>query len=224
MSDDLFTKMFKHAETVSLEEFNDEDLLEEDIHVPEITEDQIAEEGIVKAILGGIARDNASMFREIKGWFLGIESKRKYIDENCKETIEWLKEEDRDNPKLDLSMGKFKTWMKTSETFFWRYYFVLHDEVYNDIMRSIKNDEISALEVNVDFNMNDRMRVTYMLDSAKTIKDLIVIVEKYRARCNSIFGGLLKRKRKIQGFPFQVMLLGYNDLNRTVKKIVNLST
>ena len=48
MSDDLFTKMFKHAETVSLEEFNDEDLLEEDIHVPEITEDQIAEEGIVK--------------------------------------------------------------------------------------------------------------------------------------------------------------------------------
>ena len=121
-------------------------------------------------------------------------------------------------------MGKFKTWMKTSETFFWRYYFVLHDEVYNDIMRSIKNDEISALEVNVDFNMNDRMRVTYMLDSAKTIKDLIVIVEKYRARCNSIFGGLLKRKRKIQGFPFQVMLLGYNDLNRTVKKIVNLST
>ena len=67
------------------------------------------------------------------------------------------------------------------------------------------------------------LKVAQKLDSARTIKDLIVIVEKYRSRCMSIFDGMLNRKRKIQSFPFQIMLLGYADLNRTVKRIVNLS-
>lgn len=224
MSDNLFDLMFKHAESVSLEEFNDEDLRFENIVVPELTEKDISQEGLVTAIAGDILRDYTDAYKEIKGWFLGIESKRKYIDESCKDTIEWLKEEDRNNPKLNLDMGKFFTWMKTSETFYWRYYFILHDQVYNDIMKSIKNNKITEIEVLVDFNMKERMKVTRMLDSANEIKDLIVIVEKYRARCNNISEGLLKRKRKIQSFPFQIMLLGYADLNRTVKKIVNLAT
>lgn len=227
----IFDLMFKHAEGVALEEFTDEDLAAENIVVPDIRpldeegviQQNIAEEGIIKAIAGDVVRNVTDAYKEIKGWFLGVESKRKYIDEQCLDTIEWLKEEDRNNKKLELDMGKFKTWMKTSETFYWRYYFVLHDEVYNDIMKAIKNNEITEMEVLTDFNMKDRMKVTRMLDSAETIKDLIVIVEKYRARCNAIFKGLTNRKRKIQSFPFQIMLLGYADLNRTVKKIVNLA-
>lgn len=228
----LFDLMFNHAEKLSLEEFTDEDVQAEQIIVPEISSFQeeemmqqnIAEEGIITAIAGDAVRDFTDAYKEIKGWFLGVESKRKYIDEQCLDTIEWLKEEDRDNKNLDLDMGKFKTWMKTSETFYWRYYFVLHDEIYNDIMKAIKNNEITEIEVMTDFNMRERMKVTRMLDSASTIKDLIVIVEKYRARCNAIFKGLTNRKRTIQSFPFQIMLLGYADLNRTVKKIVNLAT
>lgn len=228
----IFNLMFKHAEKVSLEEFDNDDLEKENIIVPEISplqeeelmQQNIAEEGIITAIAGDVARDFTDTYKEIKGWFLGVESKRKYIDEQCLDTIEWLKEEDRDNKNLDLDMGKFKTWMKTSETFYWRYYFVLHDEIYNDIMKAIKKNEITEIEVMTDFNMKDRMKVTRMLDSAETIKDLIVVVEKYRARCNAIFKGLTNRKRTIQSFPFQIMLLGYADLNRTVKKIVNLAT
>ncbi len=228
----LFDLMFNHAEKLSLEEFTDEDVQAEQIIVPEISSFQeeelmqqnIAEEGIITAIAGDVVRNYTDTYKEIKGWFLGVESKRKYIDEQCLDTIEWLKEEDRDNKNLDLDMGKFKTWMKTSETFYWRYKFVLHDEIYNDIMKAIKNNEITEIEVMTDFNMKDRMKVTRMLDSANTIKDLIVIVEKYRSRSNAIFKGLTNRKRTIQSFPFQIMLLGYADLNRTVKKIVNLAT
>lgn len=223
METNLFDAMFKHAETMSLEDFTEEDVLAEGIRVPEITEDELAAEGFVTAIAGDIVRNYSGAYREIKGWFLGIESKRKYLNEHCEETIEWLKEEDRSNPKLDLDLGSFKTWMKTSETFLWRYYFILNDEIYNDIMKNAKKNEITSLEVSMDFNMKDRMKVTQKLDSVRSIKDLIVIVEKYRSRCNSIFEALLKRKRKIQSFPFQVMLLGYNDLNMTVKKIVNLA-
>lgn len=98
------------------------------------------------------------------------------------------------------------------------------DETFNEIMKAVKNNEITAIEGGMDFNMKERTKVAQKLDSADTIKDLIVIVEKYRSRCNLIFEGLMKRKRKIQGFPFQVMLLGYADLNKTVKKIVNLAT
>ena len=226
MSDNciLLEKMFKHAESVSLEEFTDEDLLSEGIIVPELTEKEVAEEGFVTAIAGDIVRDFTDAYKEIKGWFIGIESKRKYINDSCLDTIEWLKEEDRDNPKVSLDMGKFFTWMKTSETFYWRYYFVLHEEIYKDIMKAIKDNDITELEVLTDFNMRERMKVTRMIDSAREIKDLIVIVEKYRARTNSIFEGMLKRKRKIQSFPFQILLLGYGDLNRTVKKVVNLAT
>lgn len=224
METNLFEQMFEHAERVSLEDFNDEDLKEEGIFVPEVTEDDIAQEGIIKALVGDTVRGIPEAYREMKGWFLGIQSKRNYVNEQCQDTIEWLRDEDKSNPKLDLDMGTFKTWMKTSETFYWRYYFLLHDGIYNDIMKSIKNNEISNLEVNLDFNMKDRMKVAQMLDSIRSIKDLIVVVEKYRARSNAVFEAMLKRERRIQGFPFQVILLGYNDLNRTVKKIVNLAT
>lgn len=224
METNLFEQMFEHAERVALEDFNDEDLKEEGIFVPEITEDNIAQEGIIKALVGDAVRGIPEAYREMKGWFLGIQSKRNYINEQCQDTIEWLRDEDKSNPKLDLDMGTFKTWAKTSETFYWRYYFLLHDSIYNDIMKSIKNNEISNLEINMDFNMKDRMKVAQMLDSIRSIKDLIVVVEKYRARSNAVFEAMLKRERRIQSFPFQVILLGYNDLNRTVKKIVNLAT
>lgn len=224
MSTDIFDKMFRHAERVSLEEFTDEDVLAEQIYVPAIAEDDIAQEGIITALVGDAFRGIPEAYREMKGWFLGIQSKRNYINEQCQDTIEWLRDEDKSNPKMDLDMGSFKTWMKTSETFYWRYYFLLHDGIYNDIMKNIKNDDISELEVSMDFNMKDRMKVAQMLDSARSIKDLIVVVEKYRSRANNIFEAMMKRKRRIQSFPFQVMLLGYNDLNRTVKKIVNLAT
>jgi hypothetical protein len=233
----LFELMFRHAERISLEEFTDEDLEKEGIIVPPIPsyeEDEVldkiaaglnvSQEGLIKAVAGDFVRDYTDAYREIKGYFLNIESKRKYINELCQDTIEWLKEEDRAHPHLNLDMNAFFTWMKTSETYYWRYYYVLNDQVYNEIMRQIKNTEITELEDIVDFNYKERKKVARMLDSAKTIKDLIIIVERYRARCNNIFHGLTNRKRRIQFFPFQYLLSGYSDLNRTVKKIVNLAT
>jgi len=69
-------------------------------------------------VAGDIGRNFTDAYREIKGWFLSIESKRRYIDEKCQETIEWLKEKDKEYPHLNLDMNEFYTWMKTSETFY----------------------------------------------------------------------------------------------------------
>lgn len=224
MQESLFYEMFKRAERFSLEDFTDEEVQEEGIEVPELTEQEFAQEGIIKAIAGDIGSVYDSMKSEFKGWSMDVAAKRKHIDEKCLETIKWLKNEDKDNPRLNLDMGKFKTWLKSSETFAWRYYYVLNDEIYNDMMKAIKNNENTRIESTADLNMKDRTKVARMLDRAAAIKDLIVIVEKYRARVNILFEGLLKRKRSLEGYPYQVLLLGETDLSKTVKKIVNLAT
>ena len=108
--------MFKHAEGISLEEFTDQDLKDEGIEELVIPDDDIVLEGLVTAIVGDIGREYSSAYREIKGWFQGIESKKRQINEGCLDLIAWLKEEDQQNPKLSLEMGNFFTWMKTSET------------------------------------------------------------------------------------------------------------
>lgn len=198
----------------------------------------IATEGIATGIVADIGHSLHNNLSTAKGWFEGVGKKRKHINEVCELTIEWLKDEQKDNPKLELDVGSFKTWMKTSETYLYRYYYLLTDTVYKEIVDSLKKDDISELE---DFfghflndanaantmnsaDMKDRKSATRMLDGIRKISDLIVVVERYRARVNVIFDLMEKRDRRIKGFPFQLMLSGANDLRQTVKKIVNLAS
>ena len=198
----------------------------------------VASEGIPTAIIADIGHSFHNNATTIKGWFEGITKKKQHINEVLDATIDWLKEEDKANPRLSLDMGTFKTWLKTSETLYYRYYYLLNDKIYNKIVEDLKKGDISELEdffkhlVNelsvantlVSSDMEDRRSATRMLDSIRTIKDLIVIVNKYKARVNYIFDLMEKLDRSIKGFPFQLMLRGAADLRQTVKKIVNLAT
>lgn len=222
--ENMFYKMFLAAEQYKLSDFNDEDLKEEGISFPRVTSyDEVAAEGYLRAMAGSVVRDFTGLWSEVKGWFTGANSKKNYVDEKCKDLIDWLKDKDIEYPKLNLDTGTIKTWFKTSETFYWRYYFLLHDGIYNNLINQLKKNEITQLEDLTDFDITNRKEVTRMLDSVKSIPDMIVIVEKYRSRSNNIFEKLFNRKREVKSFPFQVMLLGYVDLDRTVKQIVNLA-
>lgn len=185
--------------------------------------DEVAMEGVVGAVVKDAVNIYHDAYSEMKGWFLGIESKRKYIEEICDSLIDWLKDKDLDNKDLDLDMGTIKTWMKTSETFHWRFYFLLNDSTWHKIESDLKKGEISGLEVLYDLEFKDRVEVTRYLDSQTDIKSLIKIVERYRERSNKFFELILKRKVKVKGAPFQVILLGATDLRLTMKKIVNLA-
>ena len=193
------------------------------VDAPVLEVDDVAMEGIVKAVLHDAGSSYTDAYRGIKGWFLGIETKRKYIEEICVDLIDWLKDKEADNKGIDLDMGSFKTWMKTSETFFWRFYFLLNDDVWRDIESDLKKGELSTLEVIYDLEFKDRVKVTRYLDSVDNIPDLIKIVETYIKRSNRFFELIVQRKIKIKMAPFQVILLGATDLRRTVKKIVNLA-
>ena len=75
----------------------------------EIDEVNIATEGIVRAgahNLGSVLTDS---YREIKGWVIGTESKRKYIIEICDDLIDWLKGKD-----VDYAMNVLKFSQKES--------------------------------------------------------------------------------------------------------------
>jgi hypothetical protein len=197
----------------------------------------LAEEGFVRGAVLDPLHGIHNHLSTLKGWVEGVSKKKTHINEIADDTIEWLKEEDKDNPRLSLDMDSFKTWMKTSEVSLYRYYYVLLDPMYDELVRALKKGEISELEeaishyvdimqtgyVGTAKDAKDRKSATRMLDSARTIKDLIVLVEKYRARVNTLFELLEKRDRSVNGFPFQLMLSGMNDLRQTVKKIVNLA-
>lgn len=198
---------------------------------------EVAAEGFVTGVVADIGHGLHNTVTSILGWLEGAKKKRAHINEVLDNTIDWLKQEDKENPRLNLDLGSFKTWMKTSETYLYRYFYLLSDPVYKEIVDSLKKDEISELE---DFfghfvnqsnagntmssaDMKDRKSATRMLDSIRNIKDLIVVVEKYKARVNVVFELMEKRERSIKGFPFQLMLRGAADLRQTVKKIVNLA-
>lgn len=211
-------------------------------------ETQVAIEGVVSAQLSNIGSVYTDAFRDLKGWFLGVETKRMYIEEICDDLLQWCKEQDVKNPELSLKMGAFKTWMKTSEVAWWRYFFLLDDKTFNEMMKNIKNDSYTEIEkidydrrvdevvkinpltrlawfVGHTFNQQDaKKRASLLIDNAKNIKELIKIIELYKSRSNEFFKAITDRKKKIPGTPFQMILLGATDLRRAVKKTVNLAT
>ena len=77
---------------------------------------EVATEGIATAIVADVGHFYHGVGTEIKGWFEGATKKRKHTNEVLEATIDWLKDADKDHRKLELDMGSFKTWLKTSET------------------------------------------------------------------------------------------------------------
>ena len=201
----------------------DQDYLDH-LDVPELSQiDQVTLEGIVRAVIHDGLSNYTDAYREMKGWFLGIETKRKYTEEILNDLIDWLKDKDLSYRNLDLDMGNFKTWMKTSETFYWRFYFLLNDSTWHRIEGDLKQGRITELESIYSIDFKDRQDVTRYLDSIGDIKGLIKVVEIYKERMNKFYALIVNRKVKIKSAPFQVMLLGAADLRRTCKKIVNLA-
>lgn len=198
----------------------------------------IATEGITTAMVADVGHKLHASASKVKGWFEGVTKKRNHINEIAVNTIDWLKDMNKEYPKLDLDMNSFKTFLKTSEVHSYRYYYLLNDSVYNRIVEGLKKDEIVELEdflshlvndISVVKSMNskdmaDRKSATRMLDNLRRIDDLILLVNKYNARCSIIFDLLEKRERTVKGFPFQLMLSGMVDLRTIVKRITNLST
>ena len=178
-------------------------------------------EGILKAQAGQAVDTVKGMGTELAGWFQSVDEKTETTLKKCDELIDWLKEEDKDSPNLSLDMGGFMTWMKTSEWARWRYCFLLDDSVFSGIMKDIKAGSTSELENMSGLSLGKRKEAVKVLDNAKTVKDLIKIVETYKSRAKQFFTAI--RGEKTHGTPFQLVLLGYVDLEASVKKIVRLA-
>ena len=205
----------------------DQDYLDH-LDVPELSQiDQVTLEGVIKAVVHGgtygLSTFISDPISEIKGWFLGLESKRKYTESILQDLADWLKDKDINYRDLDLDMGGFKTWLKTSETFFWRFYFLLNDDTWHRIETDLKQEKVTELENIFNISFKDRQNVTKYLDSISNIKGLMKVIDEYKKRMNRFYSLITEHRIKIKGAPFQVILLGAVDLRRTCKKIVNLA-
>lgn len=182
-----------------------------------------SEEGILRAKGKEFLGDHKNAIVEISGWFKNPTEKKQTIIDHADNLVSWLEKHNNKYPNLNLQVGTIKTWMKTSETHRWRYYFMMNEKTYKEIIKNIENEENSKLEGNFDYDFSDREDVTDMLDDIKKIKDLISFTKTYKQRCIKVFDTIKVRQKKIKGAPFQVMLLGMGDLESTVKKIVNIA-
>lgn len=193
--------------------------------VEEAAQDKLLTEGILRAKVGELANDVKHAGTEIASWFKGINEKARSVQEKCDELVTWLKEVDKDHPGLSLDMGSFKSWMKTSEWMRWRHYFLMNEAMFGRIMKNIKDDQRTELEDWVsDFDtMAERKQAGKLFENARTVKDLIRLVETYKQRADQFTKAILARKSSINGAPFQIVLLGFVDMDSTVKKIVRLA-
>lgn len=183
----------------------------------------VAMEGAVRAYLYDNILDATDIYREVKGWFLRIETKRKYINELCDDLIEWLKDKKTDHGDLNLDAGSFRSLFKISPYNHANFYYLLDNTAWNEIKTSLNKGELTSLEDLFDTTVKGREDASRVLKSATQISDLIKITERYKERTNEFFEKILKRKARIKMFPFQTILLGASDLRRISKRIVNMS-
>ena len=203
---------------------------------------ELSMEGIIRSELMNVAGLVVNAGTSVKGWIENVGEKQRHINEYAQETISWLKQEDRANPRLDLDENAFfKT--KGKRSGWWRYYFLLNDVMYDEITTALKKGDSSAIEKWAGMNIEslfylhwevaagkrvgkDERRLLEAqdhLNNIRDIKDLMVVVETYRSRCNKVFDLIISRNRTIKGFPFQLMLKGMSDLDSIVKQIVRLA-
>lgn len=141
--------------------------------------------------------------------------------ERAAELIEYIKEFDKDYPKTNLAMGEFKTWFKANSQTEWRYYFLLDNSTFSKIKANVAKNENSKLDSWFDINKIGRSNAANILDSAKSAKDLITIVNIYNDRAQMLGKQLLKNNAP--NGAARTFLYGMTDLQGTVKRICNLS-
>jgi hypothetical protein len=187
--------------------------------------DEALQEGLVRALVGGVGTDLKHASQEMADWFKGVHEKQRAVQERGADLIAWLDETDKDHPGLSLDMGSFFSWLKTSHWTRWRFYFLLNDSTFGRIAKDIKDDHRTELEDFVaDFEtFAERKQAARVLENARTVKDLKAITQRYLDRCDQVFKGLLARKSSVNGAPYHVMALGLSDLDATVKNIVRLA-
>lgn len=184
----------------------------------------ILDEGVVSAQLGQNLVDSMKFVgRNFVDVFKKSDSAREALKSRSDNLLEWLRDVKSDEPKLDLT-GKrsFHEWLKTSTAFRWSFYFILVDSVFAEICSDIKTGKTNRMNDALHVNVGERKPAMAMLDRAKTVDDLIKIVELYVKRCNVVFD--LDRQHHASGMStYGMMLMGFSDLETTVKKIVRLA-
>ena len=186
--------------------------------------DEVALEGVIRHLGGGVIDAFSGMSTEIKGWFQGIESKRLHTLAECDELLAYIKDAEVEYRDLDFDTGTIKQLLfKSGNMYAWRFKFLLDDQAYNKIMKDIKDNKASDLEDLVELDMLNNIKMSKDVQRVTSLADFRKIVETYKERTDKFYKAILARKTTIKGAPFQVILLGIVDLKTLIKGAIRLA-
>jgi len=101
---------------------------------------------------------------------------------------------------------------------FWRFYFILDDSTYNNIVNSIKNNSLDSIYVDTNFSK----RVIKKMYDAKSNKELLATPQLYLSRVDNIVSLCKKHKTspKILSNIMNIFTQGTIDLEYIIRKII----
>lgn len=179
------------------------------------------EEGLLRSKYAGGPGGADNTLDEIIFAFKGPEEKRRLISEKADDLIAWLEKIHKEDPKLSLDIPWFIRTLRTAKHGEpWRFYYVLDDDSYHQILRDIANNKKTHIETYVSYKLMAEYKSSKMMKDVKTVKDLIETVKQYKDRTNNIVEKLYRRPLEVEGLPYQTLLGGMVDLTTAVNKIV----
>jgi hypothetical protein len=174
------------------------------------------EEGFLRGI-GGDIKDGVSL--------LGLLDSLKAIFGNSNKSFKILKKKINDIDKF-IKKYEFKGTGSSSsgfiksmnKIFYWRFYFLLNDIKFKDLMSALNNGELNKMHIDKNFGM----RVIKEIYNSKSNKDLLNITDTYLTRAASVLKFCKQKKisDKIVGNLMNIFAQGAIDLEVVIRKLV----
>jgi hypothetical protein len=186
--------------------------------------DEVSFEGYFRALGGYLAGDIPDTYVEAKGYLLGAESKRRYTHQKLDDLLDYIKEIKEEYPDMKFrkdAVAEFHT--SAVRLAHYRFLYLLDDKLFNEIMSSIKKDEVTMVEKFFRFDFSDKIIEALEKLHLQKPSDFDSIIKKYKSRVDQFYDAILKRKAKIRKNPFQVILVGAVDLKILAKWLVRMA-
>ena len=146
------------------------------------------------------------------------------VKERGTDTIEWLREIKKDHPNLSLQTGSaLDDFFKTSESFQFRYYFILNNQKFAEFVKKIRAGENYYL----DANLQQRRQATDLITKARNVDQLINLINTFMQRAEILNREFKKLKKEDinngKHYIGMVVTAGIDELTSTIKKTVRIA-
>lgn len=112
---------------------------------PELSEACISNEDLRDSIKKNFLETGRRFSERMTGLTTKGKNRGKEVERIARELIGWLQDKDKEHPRLDLQVDHFFFFMKTRKFIWWKFYYILNDDAYNELLRAIDSGKTIKL-------------------------------------------------------------------------------